>query len=1030
MDQILGQMEFRVSLTESTMMRILQCAMDRAHEKLKSKKGVLEGLNGISKFYELAVLQLEGCLKFVQEEMDRNPLESNYNDVLLDLMEIKDRLQGRIREADLAISEKDRELMERLANEKKLRQVLKLKEREVGSLRADLELEKTKSGEIEEFILNNRVTTDEEREGQFCELKNSVDQQVWNIKQQLEPDPLVADEDRTRGNENRKVEQMGSDINILKETLDLAFGKMHNAMFLSEVGPVEHQWRWKIERVATATVIKGFLKDFQEKLEEEVKKHEMQVSMDLSKNLSGMIREMTCLHHELELLSYQDEVQVKSTKGSKTPPLVPHPNSPIKSSLQARGESLSAGNSDEFYFLEVEEGQMEQSAGEDLKEDAGLVAQMIKNHESIIRRKSQELNFFKPETFQEKRYPCFRREKESVSLKRRIEGVMVRLESLINWSSRLGDICGDCKQDYREESSPEKRLFIADMIYDEKSGMESMEEVWAKLNKTGVSHAVNEEQYNEMRMLKQELEDANLMAIMVEETFLTLFKGLVDEFHIKLLTQQLWSLVKEGMHENFIEEITSEWDEKIEGNRIGVQIIEEIYGAVFREATKDFGSSQLLAIANCQEARKGNGCLGKPISAAVVDNLEGTLREDTSTFLFQEIYREWNGDIESYISETLIKERIYLIVYDEIIGDIINTANFALSKLQETKAANNVYHSFYPSKKSSENLDMLIEDDIWKVLLTGMVGEWKMNLDDFNIKSLIREDLHQFVIVETVKETFSISGEAESQKLEKISENLFQADKLCGSPKDCLGRHLELEEVTLLSTCSEIEEQNLCLDLVGLKNEGLDEHQIFQKRFSEESVYTSVNSKLEKYLKQFGLCKAHFSPYAHRSGIAVGDQERVDRWMTPNVGTTHKWQLFISQSKDTKEIETSKSLLNPIPEMSEVLKGFEDPLCKRLDANIMRLDEMKHQMDLLVELTTSLSKRESLYRKAFLRRCENLWKAEAEVDLLGDQVDALLGLLEKLYRTLCQHSVVLQQYFEVGEILKLIKKELVGGMNA
>ncbi|GKU91720.1 hypothetical protein SLEP1_g5548 [Rubroshorea leprosula] len=990
MDQILGQMEFRVSLTESTMMRILQCAMDRAHEKLKSKKGVLEGLNGISKFYELAVMQLEGCLKFVQEEMDRNPLESNYNDVLLDLMEIKDRLQGRIREADLAISEKDRELMERLANEKKLRQVLKLKEREVGSLRADLELEKTKSGEIEELILNNRVTTDEEREGQFCELKNSVDQQVWNIKQQLEPDPLVTDEDRTRGIENRKVEQMGSDINILKDTLDLAFGKMHNAMFLSELGPVEHQWRWKIERVTTATVIKGSLKDFQEKFEEEVKKREMQVSMDLSKNLSGIIREMTCLHHELELLSYQDEVEVENTKGSKTPPLVPHPNPPIKSSLKARGESSSAGNSDEFYSFKVEEGQMEQAAGKDLKEDAGLVAKMIKNHESIIRRKSEELNFFKPEMFQERRYPSFRREKESVSLKRRIEGVMVRLESLINWSSRLGDICGDCKQDYREESSPEKRLFIADMVYDEKSGMESMEEVWAKLNKTCVSHAVNEEQYNEMRMLKQELEDANLLAIMMEETFLTVFKG----------------------------------------NRIEAQIIEEIYGAVFREATKDFGSSQLLAIANCQGTRKGNSCLGKPISACVVDNLGGTLREDTGTFLFQEIYREWNGDIESYMSETLIKEKIYLIVFDEIIGDIINTANFALSKLQETKATNNFYHSFHPSNKSSENVDMLIEDDIWKVLLSGMVGEWKMNLDDFNIESLIREDLHQFVIVETVKETFSISGEAETQKLEKISENLFQADKLCGSPKDCLGRHLELEEGMQLSTCSEIKEQNLCLDLVGLKNEGLDEHQIFQKRLSEESVYTSANSKLEKDLKQFGLCKAHFSPYAHRSGIAVGDQERVDRWMNLTVGTTHKWQLFISQSKDTKEIETSKSLLNPIPEMSEVLKGFEAPLCKRLDANIMRLDEMKHQLDLLVELTKSLRKRESLYRKAFLRRCENLRKAEAEVDLLGDQVDALLGLLEKLYRTLCQHSVVFQQYFEVGEILKLIKKELVGGMNA
>ncbi|ESR49554.1 hypothetical protein CICLE_v10034000mg [Citrus x clementina] len=94
---------------------------------------------------------------------------------------------------------------------------------------------------------------------------------------------------------------------------------------------------------------------------------------------------------------------------------------------------------------------------------------------------------------------------------------------------------------------------------------------------------------------------------------------------------------------------------------------------------------------------------------------------------------------------------------------------------------------------------------------------------------------------------------------------------------------------------------------------------------------------------------------------------------------------------------------------------------------------MTHQLDLLVELVSSVQKRELLYRTTFIRRSKNLQKAETEVDLLGDQVDALIGLLEKIYTTLHQHSPILQQHFEVSndvsEILKLIHKELIGEIH-
>jgi ElaB/YqjD/DUF883 family membrane-anchored ribosome-binding protein len=150
MDEVFSRMGGKVksSITDSTIMSMLHSRMDKAHERVHSKEGVIARLHEISKFYELAVMQLEGCLKFVLEEADSS-LESSDEEALGDLAEIRDRLEGRLRETELAIAEKDRELTERLENEMKLRHELELKERELESLRATLELERTKTDGIE-----------------------------------------------------------------------------------------------------------------------------------------------------------------------------------------------------------------------------------------------------------------------------------------------------------------------------------------------------------------------------------------------------------------------------------------------------------------------------------------------------------------------------------------------------------------------------------------------------------------------------------------------------------------------------------------------------------------------------------------------------------------------------------------------------------------------------------------------------------------------------------------------------------------
>lgn len=97
----------KFSITDSTMMCIVHDAMDRAHGKVKSR-GVIARLSEMSRFYELAIIQLEGCLKFVHEEAEAYGFDRSHQDLLIDLAEIRNHLLGRLEESEMAISDKDR----------------------------------------------------------------------------------------------------------------------------------------------------------------------------------------------------------------------------------------------------------------------------------------------------------------------------------------------------------------------------------------------------------------------------------------------------------------------------------------------------------------------------------------------------------------------------------------------------------------------------------------------------------------------------------------------------------------------------------------------------------------------------------------------------------------------------------------------------------------------------------------------------------------------------------------------------------
>ena len=109
-----------------------------------------------------------------------------------------------------------------------------------------------------------------------------------------------------------------------------------------------------------------------------------------------------------------------------------------------------------------------------------------------------------------------------------------------------------------------------------------------------------------------------------------------------------------------------------------------------------------------------------------------------------------------------------------------------------------------------------------------------------------------------------------------------------------------------------------------------------------------------------------------------------------------------------------------------MIADFECRVTGRLKTNNARFEHSFSQMDCLVKKANLLRRTTLLYQQRLEKRCSDLKLAEAEVDLLGDEVDTLLSLVEKIYIALDHYSPVLQHYPGIMEILKLIKRELTG----
>ncbi|XP_016480362.1 WPP domain-associated protein-like isoform X2 [Nicotiana tabacum] len=555
-------------------MGILRSAMDKAHEKVQSEAGSIEFLHERSKFYELAVILVESGLSIVQEETDI--LESNREKVISDLTEMRHWLLGRIKVMKLLITEKDRELTERTENELKLRQILESKERELVFIREKLELQRTKSEGSQDLrlVLKNGAkegeTSDSKSDSELLN-EGSCQNDLYGRYHIPEIKPMT--DHSLRPEKNNVIQQMSSDIDILKETLDFAFGRRDNG----EMVPLEKQWRCTIEKDTLSVLIKGFINDIQQRFESELRKRGDQIPLEFSnENLSESICEITALRHELETFYRRHEEERKTMNkkdilGQKLPKVRRTCSEPLPKVAHQLPD------------------QEDQEAG-----GSNYVAK-IKNHESIKKKQFEDRNC---------KSILHKKDMELDILDRMIKDVITRLDAIIS-SLNVKSVA---KKHVKEEENFRKENLSNSFIGD----------------KVESSDCACEILRDEVKLLNEEVDNLNLQISILEEIHLILYEGLLKDQNVayfesikntkstitfllnqfdakdenaetfikglkdgNILPETIGSTLKEDVYMVFFFEMVKEWKEEKDDFYMEIQIREDIYKFIMVEAVKD-----------------------------------------------------------------------------------------------------------------------------------------------------------------------------------------------------------------------------------------------------------------------------------------------------------------------------------------------------------------------------------------------------------------------------------------------------------
>ncbi|KAG9439141.1 hypothetical protein H6P81_019306 [Aristolochia fimbriata] len=474
-----------------------------------------------------------------------------------------------------------------------------------------------------------------------------------------------------------------------------------------------------------------------------------------------------------------------------------------------------------------------------------------------------------------------------------------------------------------------------------------------------------------------------------------------------------------------------------------VQEMTEQYFRLKREYLKEQGSSHMRRDKELDFIRKRIPDVILKLDGILVENEKlqsGDINKDTMHSLENRIEALL---LENQSLRNLLQEKM------EEVHCLFAKGSYASKKISEqTLVEGNLLECIKKLESDVEDarMETFIKEEIYKIFFKETISELRFTVDDLDLVDVNMyetfETIYKEVIIKLGAQinVMMLKSNVDKGRITHLENSLLENEKALKSAVE-EKRRLK-QEIDVLS--ASISEKEMLASEVGYSLREQKEHyeQAFEdlnklrgeklqcERLILENSrhYDSVKGMLEKALKDNGVYQVKICELKQKLVLAEKAQKDARQQIIQLHSIIQEKQRIVSsalasEKEHKKQIE---SAISSIDTLSNVLANFEQKVTERFVQNNFRLESLTQQFKLLVRQVNALNRKVFLYKQGFERRCLDLQKAEEEVDLLGDEVDVLLGLLEKIYVGLDHYSPVLQHYPGIMEILKLVKRELNG----
>lgn len=326
----------------------------------------------------------------------------------------------------------------------------------------------------------------------------------------------------------------------------------------------------------------------------------------------------------------------------------------------------------------------------------------------------------------------------------------------------------------------------------------------------------------------------------------------------------------------------------------------------------------------------------------------------------------------------------------------------------------------------------IIGEEIEMIVLREFINEIKMELHGNELEYNMKQDICSV-----------IQSEAVAEAALNVNSSLlkFNEEKSCTEAASTLQKQ-EIENLKLaIDSFSKVmreKEAFVCQIELGAMKGHMDllSHQVDLLADKVEKQDSCISEKNKEFDIIVGRLEQALQR-VHQNEINFSELQDGFRNATDSLKEVEKQNQFlrdIIQDKEkvfTSTIYKEKEFKERMTNLVESMREFGNFVTDQQAIIANKVQHSESRFCLLKDQCKHLAKEGNLFKKKALwykeiseTRGSNLQKAELEVDLLGDEVEALTDLLAKIYIALDHYSPVLQHYTGVMETLNMIKKHI------